>query len=257
VTEAEDPKAAEPAKEADDKGAGKEGGDAADPKAADAGHDDVAQDKALIKKMLDEYVGKPEGDADHAEEMYQAAESGMAAAKEAGVEGDKAVECVGNAMKMAGILNAKKAKEAAASTESDDKDADDAEKTEEAHQESSDIITIRTQLKEAKTKIASLEGESAALREKTAKADLEKAVDEMLRESKLPMAVTKKFRETIADLKTKVEIEARFKAFKEAYELGRGGEATSDFGLVVQPEKSVGVEAGEGQGISLGDCVSE
>lgn len=235
-----------------------EGEAAADAAAAgDAGHSDAAADRELIKKMLDEYIGAEEG-KDHAEEMYQAGKEALDAAKEAGCEGDEAMKCAGYTMKMAKHMTAKK--EAAKAEEAKESDCED--KEEEKTEESADKGAEEEKTEESKegdvkesAAVTKLQGENAALKERLAKIELSAAIDEMLRESKLPMSVTKKFRESIASVKTKAEAESRFKTFREGYELARGGEADSSVFLMT--EKQAAQETGEATtgDFSFADCV--
>lgn len=222
--------------------------------AADAGHADVAQDKALIKKMLDEYVGKGEGEEDHPEEMYQAAHEAFGAAKGDGMNEEEAMKCAGHAMRMAKILNAKKAKEAeCGESEAEAQESESESDKKESEAKEAETKESAKKIKALEAKVTKLEGENAGLKDKLGTLELADAIDAMLRESKLPMAATKKFRESIKDLKTKSEVEARFKAFREGYELSRGGEANSDFGLSVQPEKGATLVESESDGNTIGD----
>jgi regulator of replication initiation timing len=66
-----------------------------------------------------------------------------------------------------------------------------------------------------------LKGEIAGLKEKLDKIELESYIDKKLKESKLPMAITKRFRETEACSKAKSqkEIDEKFALFMEGFKL--------------------------------------
>jgi len=91
----------------------------------------------------------------------------------------------------------------------------------------------------------------AALKEKLTVLENEKFLDKLLRESKLPMTMTKKFREALGEKipAKKEEIEAKFKLFREGAQAAGEGDMLSH--LVIQPEKT-----GEIKGsIDFSDCV--
>lgn len=232
-----------------------------DKNANDAGHDDEASDKALIKKMLDEYVGKDEGQDDHSNEAYEAGHEAMKMAKEAGMEGDEQMKAAGYTMKMAKHMQAKQAAKEAAegdapAPKSDDQGSDKGGDKPCATCGGGDKPAPKEAEAKESAKMAKLIGENTALKERLAKIDFESSIDTMLRESKLPMEVTKKFRETIATVKTKADAEARFKSFREAYDLGRGGEATKESSLFLATEKTpTQTSEGEAKGFNFSDCV--
>lgn len=252
----------------------------ADPAAADAAaHDDVEQDKALILDMLkkhglikgdDDGEGEEEaeeafppkkpaadgkappakdgapahdgaaadGDAEHADaeeaKVLKAAMHYHQAYKQAGHDTHEAASRAVEAMKCAKVAHA--AMESEGHKEAEEKH--EAEEKKEKHKESADAIKLR--------------GENASLKERLAKLETEKYLDKKLQESKLPMSVTKRFRESIKGFKSQKDVDEKFCLFIEGYK-AIGGEAGS-LGEFVMTEKNV--TAAE-EGFTLDDCVEE
>jgi hypothetical protein len=266
------------AKEADEKKPADQK-DAKDSKEGAGGEQgDANKDAALIKKMLDQYVGEE----DHSEETMALGKEAYEAALEMS-EGDegKAVEMAGHALKMSKHMASKKAAEAADAADKDgDKDGDkdskgkDADAATEASTESetaeADATTESEDDKDGKTKeseqtikaleakVTKLSGENAALKESIKKIEVDKHLDKVLRESGLPMAATKKFRESLGSAKTEKEIDEKFSIFKEAYGL-RGGEADGAEGFMIQIEKTANLRESDegGEAFDFSGCVKE
>ncbi len=227
-------------KEADDKAAG-----------AAAGHDDEEKDKGLIMDQLKKHGLVKDGEeADEA--MHQAAHKMHQAYKAAGHKGEEAASRAVEAMKCAAA--------AAGADKADDGDEDDKAKKEaeeKEHKEAAD--KEEADKKEAEEKkehkesssILKLKGENAQLKERLALVETEKYLDKKLQESRLPMAVTKKFRESVKAKSTK-DVDEKFNLFMEGYK-SFGGEADSlDSCLMTEKET-----AQSSKGISLDDCVEE
>lgn len=244
--------------------------------AAPAAHDDEQADKELILSMLKKHglIGgeeeqaeeaapadgeppvhadadaeeKPEGEekapAKEAEEgeeakMMKAAMHYHQAYKAAGYEAAEAADRAVEAMKCA--KHAHEAMEAAeaAHKEAKEDECKEAEEKKEAHKESGEVIKLK--------------GENAALKERLAKLEVEKYLDKKLQESRLPMSVTKRFRESVkSGFKSTKEVDEKFKSFIEGYQAFSGEAASLD--EFVMTEKNTGAATGE---ISLADCVEE
>lgn len=239
--------------------------------AAPAAHDDEQADKELILQMLKKHGligdaeeaapadGEPPVDAEKKEEP--AAEEEQAEAKEAeegeeakmmkaamhyhqaykaaGYEAAEAADRAVEAMKCA--KHAHEAMEAAeaAHKEAKEDECKEAEEKKEAHKESGEVIKLK--------------GENAALKERLAKLEVEKYLDKKMQESRLPMSVTKRFRESIkSGFKSTKEVDEKFKSFMEGYQ-AFGGEAAS-LDEFVMTEKNTSAAGG---GISLDDCVED
>ncbi len=194
-------------------------------------HDDAAQDVELIKGMLKKHLGD---DAAENEEAMKQADEAYKAACESGMESEEALETVGKALKMSSIMKAKKEKqeaEEAAKKESEEKcEAEEGEEKKES------------------AKVLKLTAENSALKERLAKIDLEKYIDKKLAESKLPMSVTKAFKEAAGDIRNEKQFDRDFALFVKARE-NQGGEAGSFWTL---PEKQV---AQKTDTLSFEDCV--
>lgn len=241
-------------KEADEK-ADKKEGDAPAPKSDgggdDSGDGDADDDQDLIKKMLLKYLGDGHDEATHsmAKEAYEAY-------KEMGMDENEAMKSAGNSMKLAKHMAGKKpADGAAAPAPSVPAGQAPASAPQEAAPAQSDPSKLAAEAKKESDKVLSLTAENAKLKERIKKAELvgcEGALDKILRESKLPMAVTKKFRECLGDATSEQEIKDKFKIFQEAYSVRGEADVLSGFTL---PEKTTTLR--ESGGLDLSDCVKK
>lgn len=202
----------------------------------DPEHDDEAKDKELIKKMLDQHLGKDQ----HGEEEAQNAHEAMKCAIAGGEEKEAAMQMACHAMKMAKYMAKKKEADAleADSMESK-KESEKDEDKEESKKESSAVIKLK--------------GENAKLRESLAAVEVSKHLDETLRESGLRMEITKKFRELVGSAKSKKEIDEKFKLFVEGYRNSIGGETDSYDWLATAPEKT-NHQSSDNSVVDLSDC---
>lgn len=197
-------------------------------------HDDEEQDKALIKKMLDQHLGADQ----HGEEEAASAHDAMKCAMENGECKEDAMQMAGHAMKMAKYLQKKK--EAVAESEKkEDESKKESEKEDESKKESAAIIKLK--------------GENAKLKESLAAIDVAKHLDETLRESGLRMEITKKFRDLIGTPKGKKEIDEKFKLFVEGYRNSVGSESDSYDWLATATEKTATQFSDNGV-VDLSDC---
>lgn len=218
---------------------GAEGGDAQG--SDQPGGDDADQDQELILQMLKKYLG--DGFTD---EQKEAASSALKTAKASGMDDDEAMKCAGYHMKMSvaqakgknpqGVQNPPVAQQ---------------EAVEESEQEESDKKPpVKESGKKAVSDVVKLHGRIAALEAELGKRNLDEHIEKAMKESKLPMNVTKKFRECVKDVKTAKEFDEKFSLFKEGF--GQRGEAGSEF--VVEAEKTTGAEGEAGEGLDFSDC---
>lgn len=257
-------------KEAEKKETDKKEADAKEAKAkedgagGDAAHPDKKQDEDLIKGMMKKYLGDGFSDEDHgmAKEAYEHA------MKHCGGDQDEAMKMAGYSLKMARSMKAAAGPEA--TMQQAEKPAEEAAKESAepgfgggakkdgegfnspkagpaaASVPHQDQVTESASGKSAKRETELL-AENARLKLELESERLEKFIDKTLRESRLPMSATKKFRESIKSVKTEKEVGERFGWFKEAY---LAGEGDAD-GFIVSPEKSSGKSDG---GMSFADC---
>lgn len=244
----------------DGMGAGADGGDA-DGQTGE--HPDAEQDKSLIAKMLAKYLGDGFTDQDH-----EAAKQAYESAKGMGFD-DKHAEAIAAhevaKMRAGGGMHQTEAHHEAEKQEGEAHEAGydgvtdvhgkasvgsagsakDMQKNKEsarkAAQGGSDVVKLTA-------RVAFLESELE-------KSRLEKHVDVKLRESKLPMAASKKFRECVKNIKTVAEFDKSLAIFKEAY--GLRGEAQTEGGFILGAEKQGGVDGDGTAGLDFSDCVAE
>lgn len=221
----------------------------------DAGDDDADQDRELLKSFLQKYLGDG-----HDEETYEMAKEAIQAGKEMGMDEDEAMKCAGYSMKMAKHMAGKKPGDAPAPGGAQPAPAPkDGAAPVPAPAEAAgggDPSKLAPEAKkESEKRVLELTAEVAKLKETIKGFELngcEGALDKLLRESKLPMAATKKFRECLGTAKSEQEIQDKLKIFKEAY--GVSGEADPMSGFVC-PEKTNLREASGG--LDLSDCVKK
>lgn len=241
-------------KHKEDGAPGGEGPSQKDVDGGDADHPDAAQDEQLVKKMLDKYLGKP----DHSEDDHAMAKEAMKHAMEMGLEGDEAMKCAGYNMKMAKHMQGKQPAESEGEAHHESgeqpeqkakpKAVGDAGKIHDQHSEAEEKKEGKQKESSKGDGMVKMAGELARLRQELDAMKLKEHVEVSLKESKLPMSATKKFRECIKDVKTSREIDEKLKTFKEAFALG--GEAEGK-GWVLGVERGTTSEAGT----SFADCV--
>lgn len=232
---AQDGQAPAPKEDAQD-GDGDSDGDAEGQDGSEPGQDDDAD---LIKKMLDKYLGEPT----HDEESMKLGQEAYQNAKAMGMDEDEAMKCAGYNMKMAKHIQSK----AAGNPDGVQPAPKPAQGAQEQPQESEEK-GVKESAKNS-NKIVALTAENARLKTELEGLKLEKFIDKTLKESKLPMSATKRFRECIKDAKTEKEVTDKFGVFKEAFSLG--GEADG-MGFIIGAEKQTETASG---GLSFSDCV--
>lgn len=189
-------------------------------------HDDAGQDKALIAKMLDEYVDSGEALSDgEREAMESIAMEAYQAHKEMGKESKDALTHAGEAMKLARHMakkeaaaeESRKAAEAAAAKDKEDKDKEcGAGEDKDKNKESNRASELEKELAAANKKLLEANGRLAALEVGGKKAELDSHVDKTLKESGQPVAITKRFRETAGEFKSREDFDSKWKIFFEA-----------------------------------------
>jgi hypothetical protein len=230
---------------------GKEAGSDGAADGQDGSHPDAQQDEQLIQSMMKKYLGDGFSDEDKsmAHEAYKNA-------MEMGLDHSEAMKCAGYHMKMAKHVQMKQAKQEEAGAGDGAQPGGNPKGVANPPSggggmdgKMSQEKGVATDFGESnkKTDVVRLAGEVARLQEQLNAINLEKHVDKTLRESRLPMNVTKKFREAIKGVKSVKEVNDKFNLFREAY--GLGGEATGGFILGAEKTGEVGEAA-----ISFADC---
>jgi hypothetical protein len=237
----------------------------ADPSQADASHADASQDMELFKKMIKQYLGKEDADA---EEMEMAKEAYEAYQSE-GMEKEAAMEAAGKHLKMALKIGQKmaqkQAKENEAQEASEGKESMEKEAMEKAPSDKKDAPAQDKDKdededkecgKEAhkESKVIKLSAEVAKLKESLKKYELTEYLDQKLASSKKPNSVTKKFREALGSLKSKEQIDSSYKMFMAAFE-AQSEDADEGFASFVLTEKAPFRESDKSQTGSFSDCL--
>jgi hypothetical protein len=220
---------------------GKDGG-------ADGGHADADQDKALIAQQLKKHLGLDD-DSDPSEEEEAAMHQAYEESKAMGMEHEEAMKCAGYNLKMAKHLQTKQTE-----ASSDGKgEGGDAFKPKPKPVGGAGAVPAKDQVESNRgNHDVKLAAEVASLRGKLDAIELRDHIDSSLRESKLPMAASKKFRECLKGVKSKKEVTEKLNVFKEAFRLG--GEADGG-GFILGAEKTNG--AGSDDGMNFADCVEQ
>lgn len=233
--------------------------DAADGDGDPDGDDAADADKDILQAFLQKYLGDG-----HDEETYETAKEAISAAKEMGMDEDEAMKCAGYSMKMAKHMAGKTPADAG-SDPAPEKDpaaapapgqAPTQKQAEEAQDGGKDPSKLSPESKKESARFVALTAENAKLKETLRKMELlgcEGALDRALRESKLPMSATKKFRECLGEPKTENEIKEKLAIFKEAYGVGGESDPLSGFGV---PERTTNLREAV-KGLNLSDCVKK
>lgn len=217
----------------------------------DGEHADADQDAELIKSMLDKYVGQP----DHSDDDKQAMKQALKSAQEAGLEGKEAEKAAGYSIKMAKQAAMKQAKQAEESQhEADAGPGMDAKGPASVGNPGSAKGMQKAKESAKAPDLVRLTAENARLQSELSVLKLEKHMDKALRESKLPMSATKKFRECAKGVASVKEFEEKLAVFKEAYSLR--GEAQDEPGFILTAEKQGGSEDGAA-GLDFSDCAAD
>ena len=204
--------------------------------AANPEHPDEQKDLELIKAQVAKYLGKDgEGKESECKQVAQAY-------TEMGHKQEEAYEMAAKHMKAASILAGKKEAEEKAKCEAD----------EAAKKEADEKAKIEAEEKgDKKESAVALAGRVAFLEAELAKRDLEKHMENELGKSKLSRSMTKLFKETVGEIKTKKEFDHAFKIFKAA--IPTGGEAF----VMESGEKMPMNESESNNAVSFSDCVDK
>lgn len=205
-------------------------------------HADEQQDIELIKAMIAKYLGDEETTDDEKSLVKEAYE----ACKEMGMGDDEAGEKAVHQLKLAKHLASKQEKPEGDETEveegDDQKDpsqlaaeSEEAEKVEESEEEKKD----EEEKVQESAKVIQLQGKIAKLEQEISNYKNAEKLETLLKESKLPMSVTKKFREAVVGMKSVKEIENAWKLFEAGYKSTNTSSGDMFEGVFVQPEKTV------------------
>lgn len=236
------------------------------PAADGAGHDDAAQDKALIKQMLADTFGEDVANDQEANDM---AHGFYAGAKKSGESHEEAMACSKYGMKAAKHKAEAAAADAAGSGQTPAPVSAEAAPSAVEGDTNPAAGTMEAAKKEAAAALAKVKTltESNArltaenLKFKTAqeKAALAAHVDKLCAESKLPVKVTKGFRELIKESKSAAEVDRVWKVFKETFVSESSGSDDTGAGFAFALEKNAHIdnEASAGSAkTDLSDCLS-
>lgn len=229
----------------------------------DKGQDDAAGDGAVIKSMLDKYLGP----ADHDEATVKLGSEAYQAAKGAlGMNDEEAQKCAGYSMKLAKHFGEQAAKAAAAGPAPDaqgppgtqeasatEAKGDELKESERNAALAGENEALKAQLKEAQGKTTELEGK---ISEGDKKVKLAEFVDKTITDAKFSEAAAKRCREALAAATTEEEVTKLFKTFKEGFESKTGlmvDQLPDDF--VIAPEKLDSLrESKVGKSLDFSDC---
>lgn len=199
--------------------------------------DDATQDAELLKKLH----SKLGGDQGMDEASAEMAKEALAMAKGKGLQGEEALKCAEYGMHMMKHMTAKK--------ESDMKQAEEAKKEAEKKD-----CTKEAEVNKESASILELKGENAKLKEELHKIEVEKYLDKKLKESKLPMSVTKDFRESLGAVKSDKDIDRAFDLFMKGYKHRSESEGFEP--LVLNVEKGSHLEESDSkEGLNLDGCL--
>jgi hypothetical protein len=254
-------------------------------------HADAAQDMALIKKMIAEYLSD---DDMNSEEIQKMSKEAYEAYVEMGYEADEAMKCAGHSMKLAKHMASKQSEGAevddappkpegdeqqpppkpggdkkAAAKKDDAADAKDKSSATDDEQEAKEDESKEDEAMEAKedenkedeskekkesAAVIKLKGEMTAMREKLAKYEAEKHLEKLLETSGLPSRVQKACRESVGETRTLKFVEEKVKIFVEAYKVSADIRENDGLQYVVSAEKKPSKDAKKDT--NFADCLS-
>jgi hypothetical protein len=216
---------------------------AAPPVAADA-HDDEDQDIELIKKMLVKYMG--DGEYGPSEEECGVAKEAIEAYKEMGMDQKEAEEAAVHAVKLAKHMAKKGLSGApseppAAPGEQPQQQEESEEVEESGDQPSPDKLKDEKQIEAMRQENLKLKGELASFKEAARKGELETYLEQKMAKTKMPTSVTKGFKESVKDLKSKEQIDASWEIYSAGIKAGGVVAKHINFNEAVSPEKQTAV----------------
>lgn len=233
---------------------------------AEGDHADEQQDMELIKKMLDQYIGEPTHDPEIMKQAKEAYEACMGS----GMKDKEAMETAGHAMKMGKIMGMKQSGEPKLPDAG--KSQSDLASEAESHKENNPELgkdqsgtpnkidgknpeQAKSGAKQMvhESEVSKIRGENAALKTKIAILEANQWLDKTLEASGLPRKVTKDFRESLKEVKSKEIIEKEYKKFLEGYNKGQGSLAI-DYDGIVNPERTEMSET-SASGVDYDSCM--
>jgi hypothetical protein len=233
-------------------------------------HEDEDQDKALIAKMIHQYLGD-DADSEDAE-THEMAKHAYEAHKEAGMEGQEAYEAAGHHLKMSMVIgkkmHQKQSESEAHESEAESHEAGDVGAGPEMSKKGKGLPSSHGMpptsgtshagpAKEStgnyKAKFIQALGEVARLKEALKKYELASYLDKKLSESKRAVSITKTFREALGAPKSKEQIDHAYKLFMTGADVG--SEAADSFESFVFTEKTGFKESDAGTEGSFSDCM--
>jgi len=234
----------------------------------DEDHDDADQDKALIKKMIGEYLGK-DADGMSQEEMeavHKLAKEALEGHKEMGKKEKEAYQSAGEAIKLAHHM-AKKEKAAHESEDGGDDDGhqpppkkkgDDGDGDDDHDENENECGSKESakRVRDLEKKLLESEGKIAALEAKTKKAELDGYVDKKLKESNQPESVKKRFLEKAGKIRSERDFDNKWDVFSEGLKSSR---SELDWG-VLSEKATAGEDGGrarEGKELNFSACAED
>ena len=214
-------------------------------------HADAAQDQELFAKMIQQYMGKDQPDA---EEM-EAAKNAYEAHRETGMEHNEAYEAAGKHLKMAMAIGKKMSQaheaenesESESEHESETEESENEESESESHHEATDAPPAKPgkkgtpsptgdsmEKKKEAMAVIKLSGEVATLRESLKRYELRDHLDKKLKESGKSNAFTKKFREALGVPKSVGQIDEMWRIFLSAADAGAEEVGGSEEGFMTE-----------------------
>jgi hypothetical protein len=227
--------------------------------AGDDGHDDAAQDKELIKSMLKKHLGKDKDgkDQEPSEADMKLAGECMKMAKAKGLEGEEAekeaVAAMGHVQSYGAMKQAEaEAEESEESDESEESTESESEETDEASETEESAAPV-AELEALKKDNVKLRGKVAMYEKADRKREIAAHLDKILADSGEERKVTNAFREALSleKVKSKEEIDERWKDFQEGYRMGRQEVGFND--IVITTEKRGGEPTKTG--LDLSKCI--
>lgn len=231
-------------------------------------HADAAQDVALFKSLVQQYLGDGHADDQEAHEM---AKHAYQACQAEGMSHEAAMEAAGQHLKMSKKIGEKmKQAHQAECGMKQGHEGHEMEGHHEAHEghegenEAHEAGLVGPgvplgakgkQAKESAATIAALQGRIAKLEEANNRLEISNYLERKLKESKLPNAVTKRFKESMQSVRSKRDIDVQWTMFMKGYE-GASEEVGSSESFLFTEKSFTGANPGrstEGV-ISFEDC---
>lgn len=223
-------------------------------------HADAAQDVALFKQLIAQYLGDGH-DADETEAMSMAKHA-YEACREEGMDHEAAMHQAGTHVKMAHAIGKKmmgqkqdgvmpEAKESGLPVH--DSPAAPAGALPPGNVEAMPKKQIEKYYESMRKDILRLNAENFKLKEANNKYELAAYLEKKMTEKKYPSALTKRFKESLGPIKSKEEIDKYWKYFLAARESSE--EVTTDYSDCLMLEKTAARSTGAAGSDGFGDCI--